>query len=268
MGNSAATTTYYDASAFDSGRSSDPPNKYKQYFDAKAVEWGVETRGFWRGLGNGAIAGGESSLEFLESLATIEGWSNLGKGFLALATLNSQGGDGMIARSRVAQSVSDIAQEIPNMNSYQIGFGVGYGTEKLVEGIILSKGAGLALNSIRGSSIGRVLWVGGGTGGVAQKAAQAFALEKGLITVDMTWYGRFREYISPFLSKRMQSKMWDGLSYVFARRARGEVYTFFGRKSMYALDKTGNFIQNSVWYRIEYPTLLKKGIDYIPKSAF
>ncbi len=51
LGNIAATTTYYDASAFDSGRSSDPPNKYKQYFDAKSQEYGQVLADLTEGTG-------------------------------------------------------------------------------------------------------------------------------------------------------------------------------------------------------------------------
>lgn len=98
--------------------------------------------GFWSGLGDGFLDGGESTWEFVKSLGTKEGWQNVGRGIVTFSELASP--FPKVTKIRFETGVVQFAQDVPNFTAYQWGYGIGYGTEKLAETILLSKGAGAA----------------------------------------------------------------------------------------------------------------------------
>ncbi|MEK6154535.1 FG-GAP-like repeat-containing protein [Flavobacteriaceae bacterium 3-367] len=129
---------------------------------------------FGRGLGGGFVAGGKSSWEFIKSMGTTQGWKDLGQGFLDLAEMGSIGSvvpsaRGAMLRSQLVTSIGQTIEELPNKTSYQWGYGVGYSTEKIVEGVLLSKGVGAITNIAKSSNgINGLSRLGrGGAGGSA-----------------------------------------------------------------------------------------------------
>ena len=109
---------------------------------------------FNRGMSAGFVGGGKSTLNFVKSLGTAQGWKDLGKGFVTMAAMGTPAGmynpEVMMMKAQMAQSVTDFVTNIPNMSAYDVGYAVGYGTEKVVESVLLSKGAGLVGNAARG----------------------------------------------------------------------------------------------------------------------
>ncbi len=111
--------------------------------------------GFWNGFGDGVGAGANSTLEFFKSLGTKQGWIDVGNGILSMSTFSCVTcPDGVIMRSQMAMSAHNYIENIPNMSSYEIGYDLGYGTEKLAETLILTKGANFVATGIRFRSIG------------------------------------------------------------------------------------------------------------------
>ncbi len=109
---------------------------------------------FASGFGDGFYAGGVSTVNFVKSLATKEGWVNLGDGFLNMAALAAPTtGPGALANAQLSIAVGQFVDNIPNMTVYDYGYATGFGTEKVVEGILISKGVGAIGNSIRGVTV-------------------------------------------------------------------------------------------------------------------
>src|SRR5262249_3767970 len=98
--------------------------------------------GFWRGTGDGIVAGGASTADFVNSLGTVEGWENLCRGVATCAELVSP--IPSYTQMQFQMATTQYVQNIPNMSAYELGYDLGYGTEKLAETILLSKGAGAA----------------------------------------------------------------------------------------------------------------------------
>jgi hypothetical protein len=94
--------------------------------------------GFLKNTWQGVKDGASSTLDFAKSLGTSQGWVNLASGF---NSLTQPGSPGQIA---LGQSVYNGLSNIPNMNGDDWGHALGFGTEKLGEAILLSKGAGFA----------------------------------------------------------------------------------------------------------------------------
>jgi RHS repeat-associated protein len=110
---------------------------------------------FDRGVNTGIVGGGKSTWNFVKSLGTAQGWKNLGQGFVDMADMgNGLSARGMVLRGQMGMAVTDFVTNIPNMSAYEVGYAVGYGTEKVVESVLLSKGAGLVGNVVRGTSVG------------------------------------------------------------------------------------------------------------------
>jgi RHS repeat-associated protein len=95
--------------------------------------------GFWSGVGDGIVGGGESTIDFIKSLGTNQGWKDLGYGLMGVAQLA-----GTYGQVQAGMAVAQYVENIPNMSAYEMGYDLGYGTEKLAESILLSKGAGAA----------------------------------------------------------------------------------------------------------------------------
>ena len=89
---------------------------------------------FGRGLGDGFVGGGRSTLKFVESLGTAKGWEDLGHGFVDLAQMGLvvSSANGIMLRSQMTNSIVWAVEDLPNKTAYQWGYGVGYGAEKVV----------------------------------------------------------------------------------------------------------------------------------------
>lgn len=61
--------------------------------------------------------------------------------------------EGLMLRAQMAESVNNYITNVPNMSASEIGYDIGFGLEKTGEGILLSKGAGLAGNAIKGAQL-------------------------------------------------------------------------------------------------------------------
>ncbi|MCH8547159.1 MAG: RHS repeat-associated core domain-containing protein [Cryomorphaceae bacterium] len=90
--------------------------------------------GFGQGLLDGFGAGVGSTVNFFKSLGTEQGWKDLGQGMLDFSMLNCQAcPQGMMMRTQMADQMIDYAQNIPNMSAYEMGYDLGFGTEKALE---------------------------------------------------------------------------------------------------------------------------------------
>lgn len=87
--------------------------------------------GFWSGMGDGIVAGGKSTVDFVKSLGTAEGWKDLGEGIATFGELASPLPS--YAKMQLGLATTMYAQNVPNMSAYEMGYDLGYGTEKLAE---------------------------------------------------------------------------------------------------------------------------------------
>ena len=99
--------------------------------------------GFWRNTFEGIKDGGLSTINFGKSLGTSEGWQNLGNGIAGFGDrLNTFSLSSMATNVVTAYEVKEKIQNIPKLTKDDWGHAVGYGTEKVIESALLSKGAG------------------------------------------------------------------------------------------------------------------------------
>ncbi len=99
------------------------------------------------GARDGFFAGAISSWDFVQSLGTAQGWKGLGQGFVSLAELGDpMSANGQLMRVHIFQSAEKKISELPQMSAYEIGYDTGYVGEKVVESVLLSKGAGVVSN--------------------------------------------------------------------------------------------------------------------------
>ena len=79
-----------------------------------------------------------------------QGWKDLGQGVVNSIHLSSQfSPQGIMMRAQMSASVSNYIDNIPSMSAYEVGHDLGYGSEKIVEAVALSKGAGLGVNALK-----------------------------------------------------------------------------------------------------------------------
>lgn len=104
--------------------------------------------GFWRNAWEGLKDGGKSTAAFVKSLGTKEGWQNLANGISALEGMDPQS---VSARTEMGMQVVNGVKNIPNMTKDDWGHAIGFGAEKVVEGALLSKGAGIIKNAVAGA---------------------------------------------------------------------------------------------------------------------
>jgi len=102
--------------------------------------------GFWRNAVERFKDGAKSTYNLVKSLGTSEGWQNI----VLNASANAMPG----AAANKADAVIDGVKSIPNMNKDQIGHAIGFGGEKLVEAVALTKGAGLDSDALAGAEVG------------------------------------------------------------------------------------------------------------------
>jgi RHS repeat-associated protein len=91
-----------------------------------------------RGLGSGFVdgfgAGIGNTVDFFASLGTTQGWKDLGQGMLDMSMLGCQTcPQGMMMRTQMADRTINYIQNIPNMSAYEMGFDLGFSTEKALE---------------------------------------------------------------------------------------------------------------------------------------
>lgn len=209
-----------------------------------------------RSFARGFKDGGRSTFAFAKSLTTVEGWQNVGKGLADIADrANLASPTGRIKNMETASSAASYVKGLPGKSASEIAYDVGYGTEKVIEGALLSKGTGLASNALKrgaiaGSEGGRVFWSGGD---VAKNAAMDFAKSNGMQTLEMTTGGRIMNSVSPFLPRSVSGPIWDSLSGNFAKGASGNINVF---------QNAAGVSVESTWKRIEYPKLKDNNILY------
>jgi len=114
--------------------------------------------GFGSGFVDGFGAGIGSTVDFFASLGTAQGWQDLGQGMMDFAMLGCQTcPQGMMMRAQLAEQTANYVQNIPNMSAYEMGYDLGYGTEKVAESVLISKGAGFGLNVAK-YGLGEAMW--------------------------------------------------------------------------------------------------------------
>lgn len=101
--------------------------------------------GFFRNTWEGLKDGGKNSINLIKSLGTKDGWQNLANGVASMGGMDAQS---VIARTEMGMQVVEGVKNIPNMNSDDWGHAVGFGAEKIIEGAVLSKGAGMINNAL------------------------------------------------------------------------------------------------------------------------
>lgn len=107
--------------------------------------------GFWRNAWEGLKDGGQSTMNFVKSLGTSKGWENLGNGlgdFLSRGNFSSP--ETLAKNAITAYNIVKGVKNVPNMTKDELGHAVGYGTEKVVEAVVLSKGTGAVSKLIIG----------------------------------------------------------------------------------------------------------------------
>ena len=112
----------------------------------------VPGAGFWSNVWGGIKDGGTGTVDFVKSLGTAQGWKNLGNGVLDLADrTNPSSPTGLLKNGQTGEAVKNYVSNIPNMSRDQIGHDLGFGLEKSAEVIVLSKGAGMVGNALKGT---------------------------------------------------------------------------------------------------------------------
>jgi RHS repeat-associated protein len=105
--------------------------------------------GCWRNGWEGLKDGGKSTINFVKSLGTSEGRANFING---IGVMNGNDPASINAKAAMMQGIIDNVANIQNMTKDDWGHAVGFGAEKIVEGALLSKGAGMAKNAFTSSA--------------------------------------------------------------------------------------------------------------------
>ncbi len=110
--------------------------------------------GFWnfvKGTGNGFYNGAVSTVNFVKSLGTKQGWVNIGQGIVDMgARMQPTTVRGAMLNVQSAVAINNFVTNVPNMSDYQLGQAFGFGVEKIAETVLLSKGVGAVGNATRG----------------------------------------------------------------------------------------------------------------------
>ena len=106
------------------------------------------------GFLNGFVNGGISTINFVKSLGTKQGWKNIGNGFANFAEMaNIYSAEGMMMRTQMGMVINDYVANIPNMSVYEMGHDTGFVFEKVTEIALVSRGVNLGVNAVRGSGV-------------------------------------------------------------------------------------------------------------------
>ncbi|PRY87638.1 RHS repeat-associated protein [Mongoliibacter ruber] len=127
-------------------------HRYVEYSDGSTKNI-TSTGNFGSGFVDGFGAGIGSTVDFFASLGTTQGWKYLGQGMLDMAMLGCQTcPQGMMMRAQMADGTINYIQNIPNMSAYEMGYDLGFGTEKALEIAItrgVYTGSGVGIGSVR-----------------------------------------------------------------------------------------------------------------------
>ncbi|MEN9907304.1 MAG: hypothetical protein RLZZ540_445 [Bacteroidota bacterium] len=116
---------------------------------------------FSNGFGDGFNAGVGGTIGFFKSLGTAEGWQAVGDGFytigMAACWMCPEGSD---TRTQMVTAPINYMQNVPNMSAYEIGYDLGFGTEKGLELVVtrgIYSGAGFGINTVK-YGLGEAMW--------------------------------------------------------------------------------------------------------------
>ncbi|WP_417199891.1 RHS repeat domain-containing protein [Bizionia sp.] len=138
-------------SFFGGGGTADGGLGIKESFNKFALNSMMFKMGFENGFG----AGASSTIDFIKGLGTAEGWQDLGQGVVNFSHMMTNTPYGAMQNAQMASSIGDYMSNIPSMSAYEVGYDMGYGTEKIVEGVVLTRGVGLGMNVWRGAKFMR-----------------------------------------------------------------------------------------------------------------
>ena len=99
----------------------------------------------------GLYRGGASTVEFVQSLGTWQGWKNMGQGVLDLAEMATFTPNGLDLWGQLGSSAGSFLSRIPSMSAFEFSYYGGYASEKVIEGVLLTRGVGLVKNAISGT---------------------------------------------------------------------------------------------------------------------
>ena len=113
--------------------------------------------GFWKNIWEGVKDGAKETGTFIKSLGTTKGWKSLGSdianSLTSTSTYDVATGTKIfeIATQKTAFSPENAGTEPVTKDN--IGHAIGYGLEKTAEGVVISKGAGIVGNALKGSEV-------------------------------------------------------------------------------------------------------------------
>jgi len=127
---------------------------FTKYYNVDEIIWeGARPRyGFVDGVVDGVKAGGKSTLNFVKSLGTSQGWKDIGLGLAQVGLMMSPSPAGMFHRANSAMEVESYIRNTPNMTAYEWGYDVGFASEKALEIAVtrnIYSGAGVGLGNVR-----------------------------------------------------------------------------------------------------------------------
>jgi RHS repeat-associated protein len=112
----------------------------------------VPGMGFWYNFGGGLRDGWESTKSFAKSLTTKEGWQNFGNSIADMGDrLNPSSPSGIAKNVETAVNTIQAVKNIPNMTGDDVGHALGFGTEKVAEAVVLTKGVGAVSKALGGA---------------------------------------------------------------------------------------------------------------------
>lgn len=108
--------------------------------------------GFWRNAWEGLKDGAKETGSLVKSLGTKQGWKNLGNGISDAADRLNVGSPSAMAKNAIAgEQAVEAIKNIPNMTKDDVGHALGYGTEKIAEAVVITKGAGAVKDALGGA---------------------------------------------------------------------------------------------------------------------
>ena len=119
---------------------------------------GITTRTVASGMpaniafGMGVYGGLQQTGQFLGSLTTAEGWSDLGQGFVNMMQMTAPNAQGTFMRANMGMAVENYIEGIPGMTLGEMAYDIGYGSEKVGEAAAIrniSTGAGVGIGNVR-----------------------------------------------------------------------------------------------------------------------
>ncbi|WP_367916112.1 hypothetical protein [Leadbetterella sp. DM7] len=90
-------------------------------------------------FGMGVMGGFQETGQFLGSLTTTQGWSNLGQGVVNMMQMTSPNAQGAFMRANMGMAVENYIEGIPDMTLGEMAYDLGYGSEKVGEAMLTRK---------------------------------------------------------------------------------------------------------------------------------